>query len=56
MANKLFNDSNIKNDVRRNGFDLSHTARLTASAGELLPVFHRTITPGDNFKIRVSLN
>lgn len=54
MANKLFKDLNINNDVRRNGFDLSHNVKFTASAGELLPVFHRTIMPGDNFKIRVS--
>lgn len=54
MANKLFKDLNVNNDVRRNGFDLSHNVKFTASAGELLPVFHRTIMPGDNFKIRVS--
>lgn len=54
MANKLFKDLNVNNDVRRNGFDLSHNVKFTASAGELLPVFHRTVMPGDNFKIRVS--
>lgn len=50
-SNKLFKDINVSNKVSRNGFDLSHNVKFTAKCGELLPLFHRTVMPGDSFRI-----
>lgn len=52
--NKLFKDLDVSNSVSRNGFDLSQNVKFTAKAGELLPIFHRTLMPGDRFRINVS--
>lgn len=50
-SNKLFKDLNLKNKPSRNGFDLSSSIKFTAKCGELLPIWHRTVMPGDKFKI-----
>lgn len=52
-SNKLFKDLDISNKVSRNGFDLSHSVKFTAKVGELLPIMHRTVMPGDNFRINL---
>lgn len=52
--NKLFKDLDVSNSVSRSGFDLSQNVKFTAKAGELLPVFHRTMMPGDKFRINLS--
>ena len=41
----------LKNNVKRNGFDLSFKNAFTAKAGELLPVMCKEVIPGDKFKI-----
>lgn len=51
MANKLFKDLNVKNHVKRSGFDLSHNVKFTASSGMLLPIMHRTLMFGDHIEI-----
>lgn len=53
-SNKLFKDIEVRNSVSRNGFDLTFSHDFTAKCGELLPLFHRTLMPGD--KIRIRLN
>lgn len=52
--NKLFKDLEVSNKPNRTGFDLSHSVKFTAKCGELLPIMHRTMMPGDNFKINLS--
>lgn len=52
--NKLFKDLEVRNKASRNGFDLSHSHTFTAKCGELLPIFHRTLMPGDVFRIGVN--
>ncbi len=55
MANdSLFSNKNIKNNVSRNGFDLSKRVLFTAKVGELLPIYHKRVMPGDKFRIDVS--
>lgn len=52
MANdSLFSNKNIKNNVSRNGFDLSKRVLFTAKVGELLPIYHKRVMPGDKFRI-----
>lgn len=41
----------LKNNVKRNGFDLSFKNAFTAKIGELLPVMCKEVIPGDKFKI-----
>lgn len=43
----------LRNKPKRNGFDLSRKNAFTAKAGELLPVFHEHVLPGDNFRINL---
>lgn len=52
--NKLFKDLEVKNNVSRNGFDLSSNVKFTAKCGELLPVMHRTLMYGDEIKLNLS--
>lgn len=52
-SRKLFKDLSISNKVSRNGFDLSFTNKFTAKCGELLPLMHRNVMPGDKFRISV---
>lgn len=54
MANKLFSYGNVRNHTSRNGFDLSNKNAFTAKAGELLPVYHTFLLPGDKVNISVS--
>lgn len=42
----------LKNNVKRNGFDLSFKNAFSAKAGELLPIFCKEVIPGDKFKIK----
>ena len=44
---------NLKNHVSRNGFDLSEKVAFTAKVGQLLPIMHKEVIPGDKFKINV---
>lgn len=53
-SNKLFKDLEVRNKVSRNGFDLSDECFFTAKVGELLPIYHRTLMPGDKFRFRLS--
>lgn len=50
---KLFNDLNLTNQPSRNGFALPESLKFSAKCGELLPVYHRTMMPGDNFQIDI---
>ena len=50
MAN-IMSMKSIKNNVSRNGFDLSFKNNFTAKAGELLPIMHRLVLPPDKFTI-----
>lgn len=52
--NNLFKELSIENKSVRNGFDLSQKVDFTAKCGELLPIFHRTVMPGDSFKFNIS--
>lgn len=51
MKTKLFSNTDVQHTVHRSGYDLSEKVNFTAKAGELLPIYHRTVMPGDNFKI-----
>lgn len=51
--NKLFKELDLSHKPKRNGFGLGHNCKFTAKPGELLPVFHRTVMPGDHFSINV---
>lgn len=42
---------NIKNNVSRNAFDLSHRHMFTAQIGELLPIFVQWCNPNETFKL-----
>lgn len=42
---------NIRNQVPRNAFDLSHRHLFTAQIGELLPIFVQWVNPNETFKI-----
>ena len=52
MANSktLFTQPDVKNNPHRSGFDLSKRKLFTAKVGELLPVYCRSVIPGDHFK------
>lgn len=51
----LFDFNAIKNHPRRSGFDLSRRICFTSKSGELLPVWHKLVYPGDKFKIKSQL-
>ena len=53
MAN-VMNMKQIKNNVSRDGFDLSKKVNFTAKAGELLPVYCKEVIPGDKVTIDLS--
>lgn len=53
MSN-IMNLKTIRNNVSRNGFDLSFKRNFTAKAGELLPVMVKEVIPGDVFNIDLS--
>lgn len=53
MAN-IMAMKDLKNNLSRNGFDLSAKINFTAKAGELLPFWWRRIVPTDSFKIDLS--
>lgn len=52
---KLFSQTDVQHTVHRAGYDLSEKVHFTAKAGELLPVYHRTVMPGDEFRINPKL-
>lgn len=52
---KLFSQTDVQHTVHRAGYDLSEKVNFTAKAGELLPVYHRTVMPGDEFRINPKL-
>ena len=45
----------IKNNPKRNGFDLSERVAFTAKVGELLPIVTKEVLPGDKFKIKIKV-
>ena len=47
MANDLFQQLNLRDNVSRNSFSLSHNVKFTAKVGELLPIVHFTSMPTD---------
>lgn len=51
---KLFGELNLRDNVSRNGFSLNHDCKFSAKVGELLPIFHCDVLPGDKFRCRVS--
>ena len=53
MAN-VMNMKQVKNNVSRDGFDLSKKVNFTAKAGELLPVYCKEVIPGDKVTIDLS--
>lgn len=53
MSN-VMNMRQIKNNVSRDGFDLSKKVNFTAKAGELLPVYCKEVIPGDKVTIDLS--
>lgn len=50
-TNSLFSNKDVQNNVSRNGFDLSKRVLFTAKVGELLPIYHKRVMPGDKFSI-----
>lgn len=50
MAN-IMDFKSVKNNVHRSGFDLSSRMCFTAKVGEMLPIKHWDLLPGDSFKI-----
>lgn len=50
----VMNIKQIKNNVSRDGFDLSKKVNFTAKAGELLPVYCKEVIPGDKVTIDLS--
>ena len=52
MAN-VMSLKKLRNNVSRNGFDLSKRNMFSAKVGELLPVYCKEVLPGDKFKINV---
>lgn len=53
MANVMSMKS-VRNNVSRNGFDLSTKRNFTAKCGELLPVMCKEVIPGDKVQIDLS--
>ena len=53
MSN-IMNIKSLRNNVSRNGFDLSFKKNFTAKCGELLPVMVKEVLPGDVFNINLS--
>lgn len=53
MAN-VMNMKQVRNNVSRNGFDLSLKRNFTAKCGELLPVMCKEVIPGDKVTIDLS--
>ncbi len=53
-SNSLFSNKDVQNNVSRNGFDLSKRVLFTAKVGELLPIYHKRVMPGDKFSIDVN--
>lgn len=53
MAN-VMNMKQVRNNVSRNGFDLSMKRNFTAKCGELLPVMCKEVIPGDKVTIDLS--
>ncbi len=53
-SNALFSNKDIRNNVSRNGFDLGKRVLFTAKVGEILPIYHKRVMPGDKFRIDVS--
>lgn len=53
MAN-IMTQTNVRNHVHRNGFDLSFRNSFTAKVGELLPVMVSEVIPGDKFDCKVN--
>lgn len=52
MAN-IMSMADIKNRPSRNGFDLSTKRNFSAKVGELLPVWHTAVLPGDKININL---
>ena len=52
MAN-IMNMLRLKNNVSRNGFDLSGKRNFTAKVGELLPVINFESIPGDKWQVNL---
>lgn len=52
--NNIFKELDVSNKVSRNGFNLSCMNRFTAKCGELLPVYHKSVIPGDKFRMSVN--
>lgn len=50
----VMNMKQVKNNVSRDGFDLSKKVNFTAKAGELLPVYCKEVIPGDKVTIDLS--
>lgn len=50
MAN-IMDFKSVSNNVHRAGFDLSSRMCFTAKVGEMLPIKHWDLLPGDSFKI-----
>lgn len=50
MAN-IMDFNSVRNNVHRSGFDLSSRVCFTGKVGEILPVKHWDLLPGDTFKI-----
>ena len=53
MAN-IFNSVKLKRP-RRNVFNLSYENKLTANAGELVPIMCKPVVPGDKFRFDTKL-
>ena len=50
MAN-IMSQVDFRNKPSRNGFDLSMKRNFTAKVGEILPVWYKSVIPGDKFRI-----
>lgn len=52
MAN-IMSQVDFRNKPSRNGFDLSMKRNFTAKVGEILPVWYKSVIPGDKFRINL---
>lgn len=51
MSNKLFQELDLHNKPKRNGYNLGHRVNFTAKCGELLPIAHYDVIIGDKFRL-----
>ena len=54
MSDKIMSGPKPKNSRSMNAFDLSKNIGFTAKLGEILPLYHFDVSPGDKVKLDFS--